>query len=77
MMPIVNTTVKGQIVIPAVLRKKFGISKGTPVNVYEHNNKIIVEPVQKDPVREGRGMLKTKGRVLKRLLADRKEEAGL
>ncbi len=76
-MTIVNTTVKGQIVIPAVIRKKFGIRKGTPVNVYEHNNKIIVEPVQDDPVREGRGMLKTKGRVLKRLISDRREEAGL
>ena len=76
-MSIVTTTIKGQIVIPAGLRKKFGISKGTPVNIYEHNNRIIIEPVHEDPIREGKGMLKTKGRVLKRLMTDRKEEAKL
>jgi len=76
-MPIVRSTIKGQIVIPADLRKKFGIVKGTRVNIYEQDNKIIVEPIREDPIQEGRGMLTTKGRVLKRLMADRKEEAKL
>ena len=76
-MPIVRSTIKGQIVIPADLRKKFGIVKGPRVNIYEQDNKIIVEPIREDPIQEGRGMLKTKGRVLKRLMADRKEEAKL
>jgi len=74
-MSVVTATIKGQIVIPANLRKKYGIVKGTPVNIYEQNNKIIVEPIHEDPIREGKGILKTKGRVLARLLADRKEEA--
>jgi AbrB family looped-hinge helix DNA binding protein len=74
-MPVVTATVKGQIVIPANLRKKYGIAKGTPVNIYEQDNKIIVEPIHEDPVEGGRGLLKTKGKVLARLLADRKEEA--
>ena len=38
-MPIVTPTIKGQIVIPAFLRKKFGIVKGTPINIYDENNK--------------------------------------
>ena len=75
-MTVVTSTVKGQIVIPAALRKKFGIVRGTPVNVYEQDNKIIVEPVHRDPILEGKGILKTKGRILRRLKADRKEEAG-
>lgn len=74
-MAIVTSTVKGQIVIPADLRKKFGIVRGTPVNVYEQDNKIIVEPLHRDPIQEGKGILKTNGRVLRRLKADRKEEA--
>ena len=41
-MPVVTSTIKGQIVIPAVLRKKYGIVKGTPINIYEQNNKIIL-----------------------------------
>ena len=76
-MPVVTPTIKGQIVIPAVLRKKFGIVKGTPINIYEYDNKIILEPIHKDPITSGKGILKTKGRVKKRLIADRKEEAKL
>ncbi len=74
-MTIVTTTVKGQIVIPAHLRKKYGIKKGTPVNIYEQGGKIIVEPIPDDPIETGKGMLKTKGRILARLLADRREES--
>jgi len=74
---LVTSTIKGQIVIPADIRKKFKIKKGTRVNVYEKENKIIVEPLPDDPVKEGRGMLKTQGRVLKALMKDRKKEAKL
>jgi len=76
-MTVVTPTIKGQIVIPAILRKKFGIVKGTPINIYDQDNKIILEPIHEDPIQQGRGILKTKGRVLKRLIADRKEEAKL
>jgi len=61
--------------MPAAPRKKYGIKKGSRLSICEHNEKIIVEPVHKDPVTEGRGMLKTRGRVLKCLLAERKKEA--
>jgi hypothetical protein len=43
--------------------------------VYDKRNRIILEPVIQDPVEEGRGILKTKGRVLKALIRDRKREA--
>ena len=76
-MTIVTSTVKGQIVIPADIRGKFKIKKGTRVNVYEDGNKIIVEPLPDDPIKQGRGMLKTRGRILKALMADRKREAEL
>jgi AbrB family looped-hinge helix DNA binding protein len=33
-------TVKGQIVIPSKLRRKFGITKGTQVYVYERKGEI-------------------------------------
>jgi AbrB family looped-hinge helix DNA binding protein len=75
LMSIVTTTIKGQIVIPATIRKKFGLKQGSRVHIYEHNEKIILEPVHQDPVAEGRGILRTRGRVLKRLLEDRKREA--
>jgi len=74
---IVTSTIKGQIVIPAEIRRKYSIEKGTRFKVYEQKNKIIVEPLKRDPVQEGRGMLKTKGRILKALVKDRKREAKL
>ena len=76
-MSVMTTTVKGQVVIPARIRKKFGIVKGTPVHIYDEDNRIVVEPVHEDPVQKGRGMLKSRGRVLKSLIKDRAEEAML
>jgi len=74
-MDVVKATVKGQVLIPASLRKKYRIERGTPLRVYGGKNRIILETVKRDPVQEGRGMLKTKGRVLKSLIQERKREA--
>lgn len=74
-MNVVKATVKGQILIPASLRRKYRIERGTPLRVYEGKNRIILETMDRDPVEEGRGMLKTKGRILKALTEDRKREA--
>lgn len=74
-MEIVKPTVKGQILIPASLRKQYQIVKGTPLRIYDENNRIIIEPTGQDPVAEGRGMLKTRGKILKALLKERQEEA--
>jgi AbrB family looped-hinge helix DNA binding protein len=72
---VVKATVKGQILIPASLRRKYKIERGTPLRVYGRRNHIVLEPVVRDLVEEGRGMLKTKGRILKSLIEDRKREA--
>jgi AbrB family looped-hinge helix DNA binding protein len=74
-MNVVKATVKGQILIPASLRRRYRIERGTPLRIYGGKNRIILEPVDRDPVEEGRGMLKTKGRVLRSLIEDRKREA--
>jgi AbrB family looped-hinge helix DNA binding protein len=52
-------TVKGQVVIPAPLRHKLGIKKGTKFLVYEDNGKIVLEPVDfRQIMRSLRGILK-------------------
>ena len=76
-MPVVTSTIKGQIVIPAEIRARFKIKKGTLVDVYDEGNRIIVEPLSNDPIKEGRGMLKTGGKILTSLKEDRKKEASL
>ena len=74
-MDVVKATVKGQILIPVSLRRKYRIERGTALRVYGGKNRIILEPVVRDPVEEGRGILKTKGRILKSLIKDRRNEA--
>jgi len=74
-MAVVTSTIKGQIVIPADIRKKYKIGKGARLNIYEEGDMIIVRPFPDDPIKEGRGMLKTRGHILKALIADRKKEA--
>ncbi|MBI3754193.1 MAG: AbrB/MazE/SpoVT family DNA-binding domain-containing protein [Deltaproteobacteria bacterium] len=74
-MTIVRTTLKGQVVIPAEIRKKYHISKGTRVIVLDKDGDIILKPLLKEPVKEARGRFRTGASALKALVEDRKEEA--
>jgi AbrB family looped-hinge helix DNA binding protein len=46
-----RATEKGQIVIPAALRKKYGIKKGTRIQVYEQDDHIILNPLSPEMIR--------------------------
>jgi len=70
-------TVKGQIVIPAKIRKKFGIKKGTKIAFIEQNNKLIIQPLDKSYFESLAGMLGTEGDMLKSLMEDKKQEREL
>ena len=69
-------TVKGQIVIPAKLRRKFNIKAGTKIHVLEGKDEIILRPITGALYRKLRGSLKGKG-VLKALAEDRAREKAL
>ena len=47
-----RATEKGQIVIPAALRKKYGIKKGTRIQVYEKDDHIILDPLSPELIRQ-------------------------
>jgi AbrB family looped-hinge helix DNA binding protein len=70
-------TVKGQIVIPSNLRRKFGIKKGTQVYVYERNGEIAIKPITDDYIRNMAGISGTKGKLLKALMVDKAKEREL
>ena len=76
-MTIVRATVKGQVIIPARLRKKYGITKGTRVSVSEGRDEgvILLRPLPDDPISASKGMLEGNTSILNALLRDRKEEA--
>ncbi len=70
-------TSKGQLVIPARLRRRFGIRKGTLVSFLEDNGRLVVQPVTPEFIRGLRGSLKGEPSALKALLDDRKRERTL
>lgn len=57
-MPLQFTTVstKGQFVIPADIREALGITSGTRVAVVREGNRIILQPVNDQFLKETRGM---------------------
>ena len=70
-------TTKGQLVIPARLRRRFGIKKGTMVTFIEDDGRIIVQPVNREFIRGLRGSLKGEPSALAGLLEGRKRERTL
>lgn len=54
-------TVKGQIVIPATLRRKYGIKNGTKIIVTDIGDAIVLKPVTEQYLRNLQGSLKGKG----------------
>jgi AbrB family looped-hinge helix DNA binding protein len=48
---------KGWVVIPADLRKKYGLKPGDAVNIVDYGGVLALIPAFEDPVRQARGML--------------------
>jgi AbrB family looped-hinge helix DNA binding protein len=70
-------TTKGQLVIPARLRRRFGIKKGTLVTFLEDGGRIIIQPVTREFIRGLRGSLQGDTSALETLLEERKRERQL
>ena len=70
-------TTKGQIVVPAKIRRKFGIKKGTKIAFIEQNGKLIIQPLDKTYFESLAGVLGTEGKMLKSLMDDKKREREL
>ncbi len=53
-------TSTGQVVVPARLRRKFGIKPGTRLNFSEEKGRIVVQPVTKEFIDSFCGIFKLK-----------------
>ncbi len=69
-----TATIKGQVVIPAELRRKYRIKAGTRIQVIDTGEAILLKPVTEESLKRLQGKLKGKG-VLKSLLDERHNDA--
>ena len=67
-------TSKGQIVIPAKLRRKLGIRKGTRVSIIEEDHRLVLQPINKQFIESLRGSLKGGPSLVDALTEDRRRE---
>ena len=51
-------TSKGQLVVPASIRRRYGIKPGTRVNFVEEGDRIIFQPVTREYISSFRGIFK-------------------
>ena len=65
-------TSKGQLVIPAKIRRKFGIKPGTKICFVEREHEVLFQPVTKEHIRNFAGMLKSTTSATGELLKERK-----
>ena len=70
----ITSTTKGQVVIPAALRRKYGIKQGTRIIVTDNDGTITLTPVTEAYLESLQGSLKGSG-ALKVLADERKKDA--
>ena len=70
-MEVSTMTSKGQIVVPARLRKRYGLKPGTKIHFIERNHEILFQPVTKEYIRSLCGILKSDSSLTKELLKER------
>ena len=73
-MATVKTLSKGQIVIPAGIRKRYRIEPGTRIQIMEYDGIICLVPPVQDPIRAACGLLPSKPSLSRKLLRERKKE---
>lgn len=65
---------KGQIVIPAEMRKSHHLKPGMRVAINDDGKKITVEPLTKEYVRQFVGIIPKSSKVLEHLMSERKKD---
>lgn len=76
-MQVTHVLEKGRVVIPAEIREKYGIKKGTTVKFFDKNGEIRLVAITKALIRKNCGILGTKGRLLKMLCGEKKAQREL
>jgi AbrB family looped-hinge helix DNA binding protein len=73
-MATVKTLSKGQIVIPAEMRRKYHIAPGTKMQIMEYGGILYLIPPVDNPIKAACGLLSSKPSLATQLLKQRKSE---
>jgi len=70
-----KVSTKGQVVIPAELRKRHHLEPGAQVRIFEYGDLVCIAPVVREPVAAAYGFLVDGGKSLtEELLKERKKD---
>ncbi len=69
-----SVTSKGQLVIPARLRRRYGIQPGTKVRFVERDNEIVLQPVTRQYIQSVCGLFQSKTSATEMLLKERSRD---
>lgn len=70
-MTVLTVSQKGWVVIPAELRKKYGLKPGTSVQIVDYGGMLGLVPLLDDPVNQAYGMFAGETSLTEALLAER------
>ena len=69
-----KVSTKGWVVIPAAMRRRYGLAPGTIVNIKDDGDKIIITPWPEASYKKARGMLPAEPSLTAELLAERTKD---
>ena len=70
-------TSKGQIVIPSKIRRRLNIKRGTKLYIEERDDELILKAVTPAYFEKIAGVLPTKGKLSRMLVAQRQKDKGM
>lgn len=73
-MKTMNVLNKGQVVIPAEIRHRYGIKPGTPIEIREVGDHLELYPLPADPIVAFRGSLKMTDSLANQLIEEHQKE---
>jgi len=69
-----RVSAKGWVVIPAALRRRYGLVPGVVVNIEDMGDRIVISLKQKGIYKQARGMLPAQPLLTEELVAEHAEE---
>ena len=70
----VKLSQKGWVVIPAILREKYGLKPGANLQIVDYGGVLSIVPAFKDPIKAGAGMLKGGDSLTQAIVEEHRQE---